>query len=48
MLTDDPVLVDFTETFTAINKGQAYYSQADKLGSFVLVDYVRNRRRSVR
>jgi len=48
MLTEDPVLVEFTEQFTAVNHGRAYYSQADKLGSFVLVDYMRNRKRRVR
>jgi Ca-activated chloride channel family protein len=45
MLTDDPVLVEFVETFTQVNRGRAYYAGADRLGSFVLVDYVRNRRR---
>ncbi len=48
MLTDDPTLVDFVERFTRVNHGRAYYSQLDRLGSFVLVDYVQNRRRRVR
>ena len=48
MLTEDPVLVEFTERFTQVNRGRAYYSRPDKLGSFVLVDYLRNRRRRVR
>jgi uncharacterized protein with von Willebrand factor type A (vWA) domain len=47
MLTSDPLLVDFVERFTKTNRGRAYYSQLDRLGSFVLVDYVRNRRRRV-
>jgi Ca-activated chloride channel family protein len=47
MLTSDPLLVDFVERFTEVNHGRAYYSQLDRLGSFVLVDYVRNRRRRV-
>ena len=47
MLTSDPLLVDFVERFTRVNHGRAYYSQLDRLGSFVLVDYVRNRRRRV-
>ncbi|MCB9898269.1 MAG: VWA domain-containing protein [Planctomycetes bacterium] len=47
MLTDDPVLVDFVDRFTRLNKGQAYYSRPDRLGAFVLVDYLRNRRRTV-
>ena len=47
MLTDDPVLVGFVEDFTKLNKGRAYYSRADELGSFLFVDYLRNRRRRV-
>ncbi|MBL8727965.1 MAG: hypothetical protein JNM25_06010 [Planctomycetes bacterium] len=45
MLTQDPSLVDFVERFTAENHGRAFYSSADDISSFVLVDYVRNRRR---
>jgi Ca-activated chloride channel homolog len=48
MLTTDPTLVEFVERFTRVNRGRAYYSQLDRLGSFVLVDYVRNRKRRVR
>jgi uncharacterized protein with von Willebrand factor type A (vWA) domain len=48
MLTDEPALVDFVDRFTAINRGRAYYSQPDRLQSFVFVDYLRNRRRRVR
>ncbi|MBE7466443.1 MAG: VWA domain-containing protein [Planctomycetes bacterium] len=48
MVTDDPVLVQFVEDLTAINHGRAYYTGLGKLGQFLFVDYVRNRRRSVR
>ena len=48
MLTTDPTLVDFVETFTRATRGRAYYSGLDELGSFVLVDYLKNRRRKVR
>lgn len=48
MLTADPTLVEFVERFTRVNRGRAYYSQLDRLGSFVLVDYVQNRKRRVR
>jgi len=47
MLTTDPLLVDFVERFTEINRGRAYYSSLDRLGAFVLVDYVKNRKRRV-
>lgn len=48
MLTEDPLLVDFVERFTQVNNGRAYYSQLGTLGNFVLVDYLRNRKRRVR
>ncbi len=47
MLTDDPYLVDFVERFTRANRGRAYYSKADDLGSALLVDYIKNRKRAV-
>ncbi len=47
MLTSDPTLIDFVERFTQVNHGRAYYSELDALGSFVLVDYMRNRKRRV-
>jgi uncharacterized protein with von Willebrand factor type A (vWA) domain len=48
MLTDDYPLVEFVERFTRANRGRAYYSQPDRLGDFVFVDYIRNRKRRVR
>jgi uncharacterized protein with von Willebrand factor type A (vWA) domain len=32
---------------TKINRGRAFYSSADNLGEYVLVDYVSNRRKRV-
>jgi uncharacterized protein with von Willebrand factor type A (vWA) domain len=48
MLTHDPTLVDFVEQLTRINRGRAYYSRPEALGEFVFVDYLRNRRRTMR
>ena len=48
LLTEDPTLVEFVERFTATNRGRAYYSGVGRLGDFVLVDYLTNRRRRVR
>jgi Ca-activated chloride channel family protein len=48
MLTRDPVLVGFVEQFTELNRGRAFYAGLDRLGAFLLVDFVRNRRRMVR
>lgn len=45
MIADDPVLVNFIEQLTKINKGRAYFSSLDRLGGYVFVDYIKNRRR---
>ena len=47
MLTEDPVLVNFIDEFTKANHGRAYYTSPDNLGSFLLVDFLRNRRRRI-
>ncbi|MBS1904732.1 MAG: VWA domain-containing protein [Bacteroidetes bacterium] len=47
MIAHDPYLIDFVEEMTKANHGRAYYSGLNDLGQFVLVDYVRNRRRKV-
>ena len=48
MLTDDPLLVNFIEEFTEANRGRAYFAGLDRLGASLFVDYVKNRRSSVR
>ncbi len=48
MVTQDPYLMQFVEQLTEINHGRAYYTGLGKLGQFLLVDYVKNRKRSVR
>ena len=45
MVTDDPYLRKFVERLTELNKGRAYFASVDNLGSFVLWDFVSNRRR---
>jgi Ca-activated chloride channel family protein len=47
MIASDPYLVQFVEEFTRLNHGRAYYSDPEKVGSYLFVDYVRNRRRRV-
>jgi uncharacterized protein with von Willebrand factor type A (vWA) domain len=47
MLATDPVLTDFVEKLTQINRGRAYYASPYNLGEFILADYIRNRRRRV-
>jgi len=48
MLTSDPYLRGFIEEFTETNRGRAYFAESARLESFVLVDFLRNRRRRVR
>ncbi|HYF48859.1 MAG TPA: VWA domain-containing protein [Planctomycetota bacterium] len=48
MVTDDPPLVEFVDELTKTNRGRAYYTALGKLGQFLLVDYIKNRKRSVR
>jgi len=45
MITDDPYLQSFVERLTELNHGRAYFSSCDNLGSFVVWDFVSNRKR---
>lgn len=44
MVTDDPYLQQFVQRLTELNRGRAYFSSVDNLGSFVIWDFVANRR----
>ena len=48
MMTSDPYLRQFVEKFTEANRGRAFFAESSRLESFVLVDFVKNRRRRVR
>src|SRR5438477_1507125 len=47
MLATDPMLVNFVEQLSKINRGRAFYSSPDRLGEYILADYIRNRRQFV-
>ena len=47
MLATDPTLVNFVEQLSQINRGRAFYSSPDRLGEYILADYIRNRRKFV-
>ncbi|MHC5052991.1 MAG: VWA domain-containing protein, partial [Planctomycetota bacterium] len=47
MLTSDPYLKSFVQDFTEVNRGRAYFAESARLESFVLVDFLKNRRRRV-
>lgn len=45
MLHDSPELVGFVERMTEINHGRALFTDPQKLGSYVLVDHLKHRRK---
>jgi uncharacterized protein with von Willebrand factor type A (vWA) domain len=47
MIATDPLLTQFVEKLTQINRGRAYFASPYSLGEFILADYIRNRRRRV-
>jgi Ca-activated chloride channel homolog len=47
MLATDPMLVNFVEQLSKVNRGRAFYASADRLGEYILADYIRNRRKFV-
>ena len=40
-------LTAFIEKMTQINRGRAFYTSPDRLGEYILADYIRNRRKFV-
>jgi uncharacterized protein with von Willebrand factor type A (vWA) domain len=48
MLARDALLKRFVERFTETCRGKAYFAESSRVESFVLVDFLRNRRRRVR
>jgi uncharacterized protein with von Willebrand factor type A (vWA) domain len=48
MMTSDPYLRQFVEKFTEANRGRAFFAESSRIESFVLVDFLKNRRRRVR
>ena len=47
MLEQSRMLTQFIEQLTHINKGRAFFASPDRLGEYILVDYVRNKRRNI-
>lgn len=45
MLEDNPHLGRFVEQMTELNRGRAFYATPDKLGEYLLVDFLEHRRR---
>ena len=47
MLETSYYLLDFIDRVTRINNGRALYTSPGKLGQYVLVDYLNNRKRRI-
>ena len=47
MLENSYQLMNFVDKMTRINRGRAFYSSPDRLGEYVLVDYVSNRKKRI-
>jgi uncharacterized protein with von Willebrand factor type A (vWA) domain len=47
MLDNEHGLVDFVNHLTKLNKGRAFFATPDKLGEYVLVDYVASKRKRI-
>lgn len=47
MVASDPYLQQFVMDLTRLNNGRAYFASPDKLGSYVFMDFMRNRQRMV-
>jgi uncharacterized protein with von Willebrand factor type A (vWA) domain len=48
MLERGYYLIDFINQMTRINRGRAFFATPDRLGEYVLVDYVSNKRKMVK
>ena len=47
MLDRNYYLKEFVNQMAKMNKGRVFYTTPDHLGEYILVDYVRNKRKSV-
>ncbi len=47
MLDDSPVLKEFVDSLTRINRGRAFYTRPDRLGEYLLIDYVSRKRKKL-
>ncbi len=47
MLNRDSFLERFVDRITRINRGRAFFTTPDKIGEYIFVDYLRNKRRKI-
>jgi uncharacterized protein with von Willebrand factor type A (vWA) domain len=48
MLDRNYYLKEFVNQMARINKGRIFYTTPDRLGQYILVDYVANKRKNLR
>ena len=46
MLDTEPVMTRFIRTMAKINQGRVFFADPRQLGEYLIVDYVKNRRRA--
>ncbi len=46
MLEDEPTLQAFVKTMSKVNSGRVFFADPARLGEYLIVDYVKNRRRA--
>jgi uncharacterized protein with von Willebrand factor type A (vWA) domain len=46
MLDTEPVITQFVKTLTRINSGRIFFADPTQLGEYLIVDYMKNRRRA--
>ncbi len=47
MLDRNSYLVDFVEQLTRLNRGRLFYTTPERLGQYILVDYLKDRKRKI-
>ena len=47
MLADDPYLVQFVQKVSEIARGKAYFTNTMTLGQYIMMDFLRNKRRNI-
>jgi Ca-activated chloride channel homolog len=47
MVTDDSYLQTFVQKLTELNRGRAYFSCIDNLGSYIIWDFIANRKKKI-
>ena len=45
MLAQDPYLVQFVQQVSQIARGKAYFTSTMTLGQYIMMDFMRNKRR---